>query len=129
MNIILDTCTFLYATLESEKLSRLAIELLEDPNNCLFLSSISVYEIIVKYKLGKLELKIDPVKSIPEYRNKLGILELAIKEQEILLIAKLPDIHNDPFDRIIITQAIANDFVILTPDKFIHDYQLIKVIW
>ena len=132
MNIILDTCTFLYAVLESEKLSKVATELIEETQNRLYLSSISAYEIIVKYKLGKLTLKKDPVKMIPEYRNRLGVIELPIIESEILYIASLLNLHNDPFDRIIIAQAIANDYFILTPDKLIHDYQNsqpVKIIW
>lgn len=132
MNIILDTCTFLYAVLESAKLSKIATELIEETQNRLYLSSISAYEIVVKYKLGKLVLKKDPVKMIPEYRNKLGIVELPIIESEILHITAIPNLHNDPFDRIIIAQAIANDYFILTPDKLIHNYQNtqpVKIIW
>lgn len=132
MNIILDTCTFLYAALENEKLSRVATELTEDAQNQLYLSAISAYEIVVKYKLGKLVLKKDPIKMIPEYRNKLSIIELPVSESEILHISTMPNLHNDPFDRIIIAQAIANDYFILTPDKLIHDYQdsqPIKIIW
>lgn len=129
MNILLDTCAFLYAILEPKKLSDLAAELIENPNNSLFLSSISVYEIIVKYKIGKLELKVDPVKLILEYRNMLGILELPVKEKEVLLISSLPNLHQDPFDRILITQAIANNLFILTLDKLINSYPGVRVIW
>jgi len=129
MNILLDTCAFLYAILEPEKLSDLAAELIENPNNSLFLSSISAYEIIVKYKLGKLGFKVDPVKLIPEYRNILGITELPVKEKEVLLLSGIPNLHQDPFDRILITQAMANNLFILTLDKLINSYPGIKVIW
>ncbi len=132
MNIILDTCTFLYAVLENEKLSKVATELIENVQNRLYLSSISAYEIVVKYKTGKLVLKKDPAKTIPEYRNKLNIIELPVSESEILHISTMHNLHKDPFDRIIIAQGLANDYFILTPDKLIHDYQNshpIKIIW
>ena len=129
MNIILDTCSLLYAAFEKQKLSQVASDLISNPLHQLFLSSISSYEIIVKYKLGKLKLTQNPVEFILECRDKFNILELPVMEKEIAYMLELPNLHGDPFDRIIIAQALANDFFILTPDKLIHNYKMVKVVW
>jgi len=112
----------------SEELSNQAKELFKSSENEVFLSSVSAWEISVKYKLGKLKLKSTPDEFIPKNRAKHGISELALSEAAVLNINKLPDYHSDPFDRMLICQALEEQCVILTPDRLIHKYPA-KVMW
>jgi len=129
MNIILDTCIILYAAGVSNKLSKTAVELMENPLNQLFLSPISSYEIIVKYKLGKLNLSKNPIEFIRQCREEFNLVELPVTEKDVECVFELPQFHGDPFDRIIISQAISNNFFLLTPDQQMHNYKSAKIIW
>jgi PIN domain nuclease of toxin-antitoxin system len=90
----------------------------------------SVWEIGVKHALGRLPLPHDltPAEFVPEARSRNGVDTLPITEIDTLTLAKLPDLHQDPFDRMLICQAIANQAVIVTPDPLIARYP-ISVHW
>lgn len=130
MKLIVDTCTFLWLASAEEKLSASAKSLLEDSGNTLLLSSASVWEIGVKHARGRLPLPNDltPAEFIPEARARNGVDPLPITEDDALQLAKLPGFHQDPFDRMLICQAIANQAVIVTPDPLIAHYP-ISVQW
>ncbi len=122
MNILLDTCTFLWIAAGSPELSDTARRLYTDPDNEVFLSAASAWEIIVKHRLGKLPLPEPPHEFIKKWRSRHLIDPLPIDEESVLQLSRLPEYHNDPFDRILICQAIANSLVILTPDAHITKY-------
>ena len=122
MNLLLDTCTFLWFTGQTAHLSTKARRLCTDPDNTLFLSSVSAWEIEVKYRLGRLEMDDDPRIYIPEQRQSHHIFELPFEEEAALRYGDLPDIHQDPFDRMLICQAFAHDLILLTPDEHIRAY-------
>jgi PIN domain nuclease of toxin-antitoxin system len=124
VKILLDTCTFLWIILEAEALSERARELHADPTNEVYLSAVSAWEIAVKFALGRLPLPDDPVRFIPEQRASHGILPLALRETACLHLPRLPLLHGDPFDRMLICQAIADSLTILTPDKAIGQYPI-----
>ena len=124
MNILLDTCTFLWVVSDSPELTDKARRLFADPDNAVYLSVASAWEIIVKHKLGKLPLPEPPHDFIPNWRIRHNIETLAFDEASALQLARLPEYHKDPFDRIIICQAIANSMVILTPDSHITRYPI-----
>lgn len=128
MKLLLDTCTFLWITQGTDNLSAKSVESFISPENTVFLSSISAWEISVKYSLGKLRLPYPPEIFIPKERRRHMITKLPLSEQDIFPLSRLPDIHGDPFDRILICQAIENGLTILTPDKFIHRYP-VKTLW
>ena len=128
MKILLDTCTFLWITQDSKELSSTAREIFKSAENEIFLSSVSAWEISVKYKLKKLKLKSSPSDFIPRSRESHGIRELTLSERSVLNVNKLPDFHNDPFDRMLVCQALEEEFVILTPDEHIHKYP-VKALW
>ncbi len=128
MKIILDTCTFLWLTLEPEKMSRPGTAAFQDPSNYIYLSSATSWEICLKYNLGKLPLPVPPKVFIPEERREHQISILNLSEQDIFQLTNLPDIHKDPFDRILICQAIENGLTILTSDSYIHQYP-VKTLW
>jgi len=122
LKILLDTCTFLWIITAEPKLSSNARELFVDPFNDVFLSAVSTWEIVVKYTLGRLPLPEAPEKFIPDQRNLHKIESLALQEDAACHLAKLPDYHKDPFDRMIVCQALVHGMTILTPDEDIRRY-------
>jgi len=118
----LDTCTFLWIITDDPNLSEKARLLFSEKNNDVFLSAASAWEITVKYNLGKLALPFEPKQYIPEQRKLHQIESLSLKEESTFFLTKLPDFHKDPFDRILICQAITLDLIILTPDQHITRY-------
>ena len=122
MKLLLDTCTFLWLAVGSDALSRNAINTFTEPENDVYLSAVSAWEINVKYKIGKLPLPLPPDKFIPRERERHFISPLALSEQDTLHLNKLPTPHNDPFDRMLVCQAIEHSLTILTPDPLITQY-------
>ena len=128
MKILLDTCSFLWLTLEPDKIPAPAMAAFENSANTIYLSSISTWEIVIKYQLNKLLLPAPPEEFIPEAKTYQEISSLPLNDEDTFLIAKLPAIHKDPFDRILICQAINNGMAILTGDRDIHQYP-VRSIW
>ena len=128
MRLLLDTCTFLWLTKGSEDLSAKAVEVFTDPKNEVYLSSVSVWEINVKYLLGKLSLPLPPDKFVPKERKRHMITPLDLSEQDTFHLLKLPGPHKDPFDRMLVCQAIEHSLTILTPDPLVTQYP-IRSLW
>ena len=126
--ILLDTVTFLWIITGSEELSKMAKGIYLDKKKDIYFSSVSMWEIIVKYKLGKLPLPQKPSIYIPRQREIHSIEQIGLEESDVTELEKLPDIHKDPFDRMLIRQAKARDLTILTPDKTITSYP-VKTAW
>jgi len=122
MNILLDTCSFLWLVSDSPELSPKASSLFVDPENDVYLSVASAWEIIVKYNIGKLPLPELPHDFIKNNRIRHRIETMPLDEAAVLQLSRLPEYHKDPFDRIIICQAIAGSMIILTPDTHISNY-------
>lgn len=128
MNILLDTCTFLWLVSDSPELSLNARRLFEDPSNDVYLSVASAWEIVVKHNLGKLPLPEPSHDFIKNNRVRHRIETLPLDEAAVLQLSRLPEYHKDPFDRIIICQAIAGSMTILSPDTHISRYS-VRVEW
>jgi PIN domain nuclease of toxin-antitoxin system len=126
--MLLDTVTFLWIITGSENLSKKAKEIYLNNNNKVYLSSVSVWEIIVKYKLGKLPLPDKPAKYIPAQRKLHAVETLPLEENDVAELEKLNSLHNDPFDRMLVYQARARGLTIITPDRLIHQYP-VKTKW
>jgi len=122
LRLLLDTCTFLWIASGDAALSGVARDLFSDASNEVFLSSVSTWEIIVKHALGRLPLPRLPHEFVPEQRRRHRIEALALDETAVLQLAKLPDYHRDPFDRMLVCQAAAHGLTILTPDPMISRY-------
>ena len=122
MRILLDTCTFLWMSSDAPELSSVAREHLRDPDNDVFLSAVSAWEIAIKHSLGSLPLPDRPERFVPESRAKHGIEALPLEEEAALQLVRLPNLHRDPFDRMLVCQGIVNGLVILTPDPLITQY-------
>lgn len=128
MRILLDTCAFLWITTDANVLTPTVRRVFSNSDNEVFLSSVSVWEIIVKYNLGKLPLPEPPSDFIKSQREKHEIETLPLTENEVYFLHQLPDYHKDPFDRMLICQAIAKDLTILTNDALIRQYP-VRVLW
>ncbi len=128
MKLLLDTVTFLHAVLDPANLSSEPRDLLLDPNNERYLSAISACEITIKSALGKIELQERPDRFVPRHRVQLGAKALSLDEESALHVTRLPDIHRDPFDRILICQAIVHGMLLLTPDEQIVRYP-VRTAW
>ena len=128
MHLLLDTCTFLWIVGGAKELSARAREAFADPANEVLLSAASAWEIAVKYRLGKLPLPAAPADFVPAQRAAHGIEPLAVEEESALHVAKLPDLHRDPFDRMLVAQALVGGLVLLTPDDTLRQYP-VRTLW
>ena len=128
MNLLLDTVTFLWILEDADALGPAVRAALQDPDNVVFLSAASVWEIAIKHRLGKLPLPRPPETLIPQQRKLRGIESLGISEEATLRLQQLPDLHKDPFDRILACQAIEHAMTIVTPDALIRAYP-VRTLW
>jgi PIN domain nuclease of toxin-antitoxin system len=128
VKLLIDTCTFLWLATASVRVSKSAAEAFLNPDNQRYLSAASAWEVGVKYGLGRLPLPERPETYIPRIREKSGIETLAIDEESALYTARLPKLHTDPFDRMLVAQAMLHGMVILTPDDAIAQYA-VRVLW
>lgn len=127
MKALLDTHTFLWFIADDEKLSDYAKQLIEDEETELLMSIASVWEMAIKTSLGKLTLA-QPFDKLPTHieQNKITILPITV--EHTIRVAKLPFHHRDPFDRLIIAQALVEKLPILGIDAAFDAYG-IKRLW
>jgi PIN domain nuclease of toxin-antitoxin system len=128
LKLLLDTCTFLWLATGDRALSVNARVVFEDEENDAFLSAVSAWEIAVKNLLGGLKLSEPVERFVPRYRSLHEIESLPLSEEMVLAVRTLPHVHRDPFDRMLVCQAITDDMTILTPDEHIRRYP-VKTIW
>jgi len=122
MKLLLDTCIVLWAAGQHEKLSDSARNLLMAPENLLFFSAASIWEIVIKKGLGRDDFRVDPHR----LRKMLivhGYTELPVTAEHALAIEKLPLLHKDPFDLLLIAQAITEGMRLVTADHHVSQYQ------
>jgi PIN domain nuclease of toxin-antitoxin system len=124
MKILLDTHIFLWFISGDTQLSIDVRNVIRDPNNEVYLSAISVWEAIVKYQLGKLPLPEHPATYLPKQRDLHQIASLALDERSVMQLAKLPLLHRDPFDRMLICQALQEGLTIATVDSAVRAYSV-----
>ena len=128
MKVLLDTCAFLWITTDDAQLNETAKQIFKNPNNEIFLSSVSAWEIIVKNSIGKLPLPSLADEFIASQRIKHEIDSLPLTEKAVFHLNKLPNHHKDPLDRTLICQAIEHDLTILTSDSLIVQYP-VNTVW
>ena len=128
MRLLLDTCSFIWFTTDASELSERARELFTDPDNDVFLSTVSVWEIVVKNNLCRLPLPASPEVFVPFQSQQHGIGSLALDEESCLQCLRLPQMHQDPFDRRLVCQAVVHGLSILTPDPLVRQYP-VRCLW
>jgi len=128
MNVLLDTHAFLWAIAGDKKLSKTARKIFLDPANRLFFSAASMWEICIKISLEKLALKSGWFKNIQNEMSTNAIQWLPVEMQHCVELTKLPFHHRDPFDRMLVAQARAEDLQVLSRDVRLSAYD-IECIW
>jgi PIN domain nuclease of toxin-antitoxin system len=122
MKLLLDTHIFLWFISGDKRLPKGMLDSIRDPNNEVYLNVASLWEAIVKYELGRLPLPQPPNIYLPIQRQKHQIASLSLDEASVSQLANLPQIHRDPFDRILICQAMEHGLTIVTADDAICAY-------
>ena len=152
MKYLLDTHTLLWVLFKDEKLSEKARVAIRNPDNEIYVSTITYWEISLKYSICKIELEGITPEELPEKAKEIGIKTLEVSEDEASTFYKLPKIkHKDPFDRLIIFlkgkgferenpwlslqliiwQAIKRNIILISKDKKMSDYQQfgLNILW
>lgn len=131
MNYLLDTHILLWAILSPKTLSQKATEILLDPEQTKYVSMLTFWEISLKYSLGKLDLTGIMPEQFPTLVRETGF-EIATLDIEIVAsFYKLPQTHKDPFDRMLVWQAIMNKYTLISKDATLAVYkpQGLNMIW
>ena len=128
MNVLVDTCTFLWMADDAPNLSEQARLTVIDPDNEVYLSAVSAWEIAIKHALGKLPLPDQPEQFVPTQRALLGLTTLPVEEEAVLAVARLPALHRDPFDRLLICQALTHGLLLVSPDPLMQQYP-VRTLW
>ena len=132
MKYLLDTHSFLWVLFDDEKLSAKVKEIVSDLGNEIYISVITYWEISLKYSIGKLELEGVNPDELPIMAQEIGIETLEISKEETSSFYKLPKIkHKDPFDRLIIWQAIKRNIILISNDGEMNNYKKfgLQLLW
>lgn len=124
MKLLLDTHIFLWYISADKKLSPRFRDEIRNPENQTYLSIISLWEVIIKYQIGKLPLPEPPQSFLPLQRQQHQIESLPLDEQSVRYLGQLPQLHRDPFDRMLICQANTNQMTLVTSDSAILQYSV-----
>jgi PIN domain nuclease of toxin-antitoxin system len=124
VRILIDTHVFLWAILEPHRLSPVMTRLLMDPDNELLMSVASIWEIGTKYARGHLPLKVPPELLVPQQMQMQNIQPLAVLMEHALQAHQLPLHHRDPFDRMLIAQAVVEKLPLMTADPQFRHYPI-----
>jgi PIN domain nuclease of toxin-antitoxin system len=128
VRVLLDTAAFLWLANADRRLSANARAICQDPDSELFLSAVSAWEVALKHSLNRLTLPSTPQQFVPEARERFSVTALAIDEDTALHVGRLPYLHRDPFDRLLVAQAIVHGLVLLTPDESLRRYPA-RTLW
>jgi len=126
---LLDTHTFLWAVRGSSKLSETALNIIEDINTPLYLSAVSAYEIMNKYRIGKLPEFEDIAKNYFDFVKKLNVTSLPISERHAHYAGEFEWEHRDPFDRLFAAQAFIENLTLITNDPAFQALTWVAVVW
>jgi PIN domain nuclease of toxin-antitoxin system len=128
MKLLLDTHTFIWWTTDAKRLSSAASTVLADPHNQVWLSVASAWEMQIKLHVGKLTLQLPLQTLIGGQEATNGMLVLPILLSHVIQLDELPLLHRDPFDRLLVAQAIAEGCTLISVDPLIAQYSA-PVLW
>ncbi len=121
MKLLLDTHVLLWAAGQPDRLPAPVREMLEDPQNELVFSVVSLWEIVIKRGLGRKDFQVD-ARMLRRGLLENGYRELEIKGEHAVAVDGLPPIHKDPFDRLLVAQSMAEGILLLTADPAVAQY-------
>jgi PIN domain nuclease of toxin-antitoxin system len=128
MRLLVDTHLLLWAVAGSRRLPKSARALVEDPTNEVFFSAASLWEIAIKSALRRSDFKVD-LRLLRPALVEMTLVELPVTGAHAQMLATLPPVHKDPFDRMLVAQALAEPLVLLTNDGILADYgDVVKVV-
>lgn len=128
MRYLLDTMVWLWSVGPTEKIGHKGLAIVSSGEEEVFLSVASTWEVAIKTQLGKFRLPEEPVRYVPKRLAEQGVRPLAISLEHSLKVYDLPLHHGDPFDRLIIAQAMAEGMTILTADRTFEKYP-VELLW
>lgn len=128
MRYLLDTVAWLWSVHSDERLGDEARAILENGKEEIYLSAATSWELSIKMRLGKLNFPGPPAQIVPAFMAKQGLLPLAVDHIHAVKVYDLPSHHSDPFDRMLIAQAIVEEMTILTSDRAFEKYP-VEVLW
>lgn len=128
MKILIDTQCWLWCLSDPERLNEKAKSLVRDPQNIIYFSAASSWEIAIKTSLGKLQLPEPPADYVPKKLFTEGYIGLPVEHVHALRVAELPGHHRDPFDRLLVAQCQIENLVLLTADQKITAYD-VRIAW
>ncbi|MCH9741385.1 MAG: type II toxin-antitoxin system VapC family toxin [Epsilonproteobacteria bacterium] len=118
MNIIIDTHIFLWTVSEPEKISSSKVNIMNNPENTIFISSITFIEIMIKVSIGKLKIDFGPIETAKDS----GFEILDFSAEDSFALKEMPFHHKDPFDRMLISQSINRDYYLMSDDGKFRNY-------
>jgi PIN domain nuclease of toxin-antitoxin system len=125
---LLDTAPLVYLMGKEDSVPSAVRRELADPRSEVFYSQISLWEIQIKYQLGKFPMSDEPAIVLPRELSKYGFTQLGLTDAAIYGLSRLPPAHRDPFDRILIVQAKLTGSILVSPDKAFSKYP-VEVFW
>jgi PIN domain nuclease of toxin-antitoxin system len=128
MNFLLDTHAFIWLWEDISKIPPRVLAACEDPENQLYLSIASIWEMQIKVAAGKLSFQQPLAEIIEQQKNENGISILPVSLPHLWQLATLPSHHNDPFDRMLVAQASADNLALVTADRHIARYP-VELFW
>ena len=129
LRYLLDTHTFLWAVQKDVNLSSITRPILEEINTAIFVSAVSAYEIMNKYRLGKLPEYENVAENYLEIVHQLGAEELSIKTYHAHYAGKFNWNHRDPFDRLLAAQAFMENLILITNDSVFESLPWLNTLW
>lgn len=127
MKLLLDTHTFIWWDSDPARLSAGSLAAIRDPANTVWLSVVSVWEILIKAQLGKLSVRL-PLAEIVAQQRANGLQILPVMLSHSLALEELPPLHKDPFDRLLIAQAVAEGAELVSADHVFVRYP-VRLLW
>jgi PIN domain nuclease of toxin-antitoxin system len=125
MSILLDTHIFLWYVSGDARLPAAYLGPISDRSNRVYVSAVSIWEATIKHQLGRLPLPAPPQDYLPRQRRLHGFRTLKITERTVLELVTLPPLHADPFDRLLVCQAIHYGLTVATVDAVVRSYPVV----
>ncbi len=126
MKLLLDTHIFLWFISDNPQLSEPLRQEIQNSNNEIFLSVVSIWECIIKYQLGKLKFPEHPDSYLPKKRKQHLIKSIIVDESSLVYLKKLDPLHKDPFDRLLMCQSLQHNLTMVTEDQTVLAYPNIQ---
>lgn len=127
MRLLLDTAVLIWTAVSSTRLASADLDIIRDPDNQVAFSAVSIWEVAIKFARGRAEFTVPPSVLLSEART-MGFEELSVSSEDAASVAALPRHHGDPFDRLLVAQAIRGPRQLLTSDRLLLRYsELVKL--